>query len=231
MLRNKARSSLLLLGAFSILGAMPQAHAATTTYNITETFNQVVYNSKDANWDTIFTGSFSFDPVSKTVSNLSGSLSQAMSGGTTSRDLTFQLSSVYDATLGGLLVTSFYQNSTNVFSGGGFATGGSVKYGNENAYATIFVNVTDPTAALTQNQLDKLAYGDCTPGGLMGKMGKCMTGWTRITNGTPGAGGTMQGTFPITQTITAAVPEPESYAMFMAGLGLLSCLARRRKVT
>jgi hypothetical protein len=29
-------------------------------------------------------------------------------------------------------------------------------------------------------------------------------------------------------TITSAVPEPESYAMFLAGLGLMGTIARRR---
>jgi len=30
------------------------------------------------------------------------------------------------------------------------------------------------------------------------------------------------------QTVTAPVPEPESYAMMLAGLGLVSVIARRR---
>jgi hypothetical protein len=29
--------------------------------------------------------------------------------------------------------------------------------------------------------------------------------------------------------VVAAVPEPETYAMLMAGLGLVGCVARRRK--
>ena len=200
--------------------------ATPNQYNVTETFNQVVYNNSHPTWDTIFTGSFTFDSTTNTVSNLTGSLSQAMSGDTTFRQLNYQLSSVYDPTLGGLLVTAFYQNSTDVFSGGGFATGGSVAYGNQNAYATIFVNLADPTAALSSAQDGRLAYADCTTGGLMGKMNKCMTGWLSA-NGT--AGGTMQGTFPISQTITAAVPEPETYAMMMAGLSMIGFVARRRK--
>jgi hypothetical protein len=221
------KKKLWLIGAaVSMIAGAQVAQAAVTTYNVTETFNQVVYDVNHPTWDTIFTGSFTFDSATQTVSNLKGSLSQAMSGNTTFRQLNYQMSSVYDAALGGLLVSTFYQNSTDVFQGGGFATGGSVAYGNQNAYATIFVNLADATAALTSAQNNKLAYADCTTGGLMGMMNKCMTGWLTAT-GTKG--GTMQGTFPITQSITAAVPEPETYAMMLAGLGMMGFVARRRK--
>jgi hypothetical protein len=65
-----------------------------------------------------------------------------------------------------------------------------------NAYARIFVNTTDPTAALTQAQIDKLAYADCAPGGMM--MTTCMTGTSVAGYGTVG---TMEG-YPLSQTIT-----------------------------
>jgi hypothetical protein len=219
---------LAIAGAIALACSMPAAHAAPALYNVTQTYNQVVYDVSHPTWDTIFTGSFVFDATTGTVSNLSGSLSQAMSGNTTFRQLGHQLSTVYDATLGGFLVSSFYQDSSDVFQGGGFATGGTVAFGNQNAYVTVFVNASDPTAVLTAAQTDKLAYADCTTGGLMGRMNKCMTGWVDHAKLNL-AGGTMQGTYPITQTITAAVPEPESYALMLAGLGLMGTRARRRK--
>ena len=88
--------------------------------------------------------------------------------------------------LGGLLVGSFHQNSTNVFMGGGFTTGGSMTYGNQNAYATIFVNTANPTAALTSAQTAKLAYGDCTTGSLMMGGMMCMTGYINPVTGLQG---------------------------------------------
>jgi hypothetical protein len=60
----------------------------------------------------------------------------------------------------------------------------------------IFVNTANPTAALTQDQIDKLAYADCAPGGMMGAT--CMTGTTEAGYGTVG---TMSG-YPVSQVIT-----------------------------
>jgi hypothetical protein len=60
----------------------------------------------------------------------------------------------------------------------------------------IFVNTANPTAPLTQAQIDKLAYADCAPGGMMGAT--CMTGTTVAGYGTVGA---MSG-YPVTLAIT-----------------------------
>jgi hypothetical protein len=161
-----------------------------------------------------------------------------MGGGNsmTQLSLNYQLSSVYDPVLGGLLVTTFLNNTTNTFLSStgvsSWAPGGATKYygpaGQGNAYAMIFVNTTDPLAALTQAQINKLAYADCAPGGMMGK--GCMTGTTVAGYGRLG---TMAG-FPVSQSITAVaapVPEPETYAMMMAGLGMMGFIARRRRKT
>ncbi|MBL8489196.1 MAG: hypothetical protein JNM82_00260, partial [Rhodocyclaceae bacterium] len=222
----KLKQACLAGSAIALAFASSAANAHEIVYNVTQTYNQVVYDASHPTWDTMFTGSFTYDPhaaPADRVSLLTGDLTQAMTGNAVSRHLGYQLSSVYDAGLGGLLVSVFYKNTTDVFQGGGFATGGMKEYGNQNAYVTIFVNTMDPTAALTQPQIDKLAYGDCTDGSLMGMgMGAktCMTGWVKYTGGIAGPGGTMRGTFPIEQTITAAVPEPETYALMLAGLGL-----------
>jgi Fibronectin type III domain len=184
-------------------------------YSIVETFHEPMTFMSLGN-ETIFTGTFTYDTSSQTVSNLAGSLSESMTGNSlaippvamTTVALGHQLSSVSDATLGGLLITTFAQNSVNTldvadgFTPDGTAagmkyygyTGGTANPGN--AYAMIFVNTTDPATALTQAQIDKLSYADCTAGGMM--MSKCMTGTTVAGYGSVGS---MNG-YPQSQVIT-----------------------------
>lgn len=219
--------SLFTLCAVTAAACLPTVQAHEVSYNVMQTFNQVVYDASNPTWDTLFTGTFDFNQHTGEVSNLQGALTQAMTGNTASRQLSHQLSAVYDSDLGGYVVTVFLQNSTDVFAGGGFAVGGSTTYGNQNAYATIFVNAADPTAALTAAQIDKLAYADCTTGSLMMGNTKCMTGWVNHAKANL-AGGTMQGTYPITQTITA-VPEPGGAALALAGLAALATWLRRTR--
>jgi hypothetical protein len=197
--------------AFSVIAAnaagnsVPSAPSdVINNYNVTETF----YEPMTQPDNTIFTGSFTFDSTTNTVSNLTGSLTEAMSGcmgmsmscngPMTTVPLTYQLSAVPNTTLGGLLVTTFALNTTNTFSGGGFAPGGTMAItpNNSNAYAMIFVNTTNPTTALTQAQINELAYADCTAGGMMGTT--CMTGTTVAGYGQVG---TMKG-YPVSQVIT-----------------------------
>jgi hypothetical protein len=216
-----------LITAVAAVCAGSAAQATVTTYAVTETFNQVVYDSTNPTWDTTFTGTFSYDSATMQVTGLQGSLTQAMTGDTTSRQLSYQLASVYDASLGGFVVTTFLQDSTDVFQGGGFAVGGTKEYGNQNAYATIFVNAADPTATLTSAQIETLAYADCTTGSLMGSASPktCMTGYVDPTKANM-AGGTMKGTYPVTESI-AAVPEAQTWSM--SSLGLLAILFMRRR--
>jgi hypothetical protein len=187
-----------------------------TTYNVVETFFEPDTQPKNS----MFIGSFTFNSTTGTVSNLHGILSESMTGGPaaypddtmTWLTLNNQLSSV-PVRLGGvdgLLVTTFMLNTTNTFSadpkfsgtdGWSPGTGFGLYYGFPganpgNAYAMIFVNSGDPRAALTQAQIDKLAYADCSPGGMMG--GTCMTGTTKAGYGTVGS---MSG-YPVSQTTT-----------------------------
>lgn len=239
------KKTLLIAGAIALLGSSTIAQAAT--YNVTTTW----FEPETAPNDSIFIGSFDFDATTKTVSNLKGILSESMTGdnvGYPNDSMTWlplnnQLVSWHDATLGGTFAATFLNTNTKTFwtDGGtddwtpqqGVATGGTyfgwptAGTGIENpgnAYALIFVPDT-PTQALTQAQIDKLAYADCAPGGMMGST--CMTG-TSIAG--YGATGTMSGV-PYSQTITAAVPEPETWAMFLAGLGLTGFIARRRRTS
>ncbi len=179
-------------------------------YDVVETFEEPVCDPNN----TIFTGSFTFDASQPSVSHLTGSLTQAMtmvngvySDPMTTVDLEYQLSSEVK-TLGGVdgvLVTTFALDTTDVFTGGGFAPCGTQYYGlrekianNHNAYATIFVNIGDPTAELGSDQIVWLAYADCTIGGMMGST--CMTG-TSDNQASYGCLGTMQG-HPLSQAIS-----------------------------
>ena len=124
--------------------------------------------------DTIFTGSFAYDDVARAVSNLHGFLTESMTGGVGGGDMTelaldYQLSSVYDAALGGLLVTTFLNNNTNTLAtdwgGDGWAPGsgyglyyGFPGFNPGNAYAVIFVNTTNPLATIELEPISWLAF-------------------------------------------------------------------------
>jgi hypothetical protein len=119
---------------------------------------------------------------------------------------------VSNSTLGGLLVTTFALNSVHTLDvADGFTPDGTAAgmkyYGKlagtanpNNAYAMIFVNTSDPKTTLTQDQINKLAYADCTAGGLMMMNTECMTGTTSATGGY-GVMGSMGG-YPLSQAIT-----------------------------
>jgi hypothetical protein len=187
----------------------PATTGALRFYSVVQTFLEPM----TAPNNTVFTGTFTFDTTSRTVSNLTGSLTQAMSGAPmTTVPLAHQLSSVAEAPGGvnGLLVTTFrlantltLDPATGTMDPTGFAPGGTKYYGfaastpnPNNAYAMIFVNTTDPTTTPLQAQLDKMAYADCTPGGMMTAM--CMTGTTVAGYGRKG---TMNGE-PASQVVT-----------------------------
>ncbi|WP_374592531.1 PEP-CTERM sorting domain-containing protein [Aquabacterium sp.] len=217
------------------------AQAAATSYNVTETF----YEPDTQPNNSIFIGTFDYDASTHVVSNLKGKLSESMTGSSTGYpndtmtwlDLSYQLVSWYDASLGGTFAAAFKNTTTNTFwtgDGGdgwspdsGVAAGGTyygfpkVAKNPGNAYALIFVP-DSPLTALTQSQIDKLAYADCAPGGMMGAV--CMTG-TSVAG--YGSVGTMSGV-PVSEVITASVPEPNSAVLTLAGLAVAAGVWRRR---
>jgi len=227
----------VLISAMAI--ATTPAFAAVSTYNVTTTWYEPDTQPKD----TIFEGSFSYDSATKTITGLAGKLSESMTG-TDASDMTwlnlnYQLVSWYDSALGGTFAATFKNSNTNTFWTGLGGDGWSPKSGVEaggayygfpvaknnpgNAYALIFVP-DDPLTALNQAQINKLAYADCAPGGMMGAT--CMTG-TSVAG--YGAIGTMSG-YPISQVITAVpVPEADTYAMLSLGLAVTGFIARRRR--
>lgn len=211
------------ISAHNVLGqglASTAAHVIAR-YNVVTTFHEPDTQPRNS----IFTGSFVFDATTGTVSQLSGTLTESMTGSAsgaapyydmTQLTLSHQLSVVRDDALGGVLATTFRNSNTHTFwkstSGSdgwspeaGVAAGG-IYYGFPtrttgianpgNAYAMIFVNTNEPTTPLTQAQLNKLAYADCAPGGMMGAA--CMTGTSAAGYG---AIGTMSGV-PLSQVIT-----------------------------
>lgn len=235
----KIQKSAAIIGSLCMVAGVPMAQAAVITYNVTQTY----YEPDTQPRNTMFIGTFDYDDVTQTVSNLNGMLSESMTGDQIAYpndnmnwlSLNNQLSSVYDPVLGGLLVTTFLQPTTSTFTtmwgGDGWSpgTGYGIYAGFPgpnagNAYARIFVNTTDPTAQLTQAQIDKLAYADCAPGGMM--MTTCMTGTTVAGYGVIG---TMSG-YPVSQVITpSAVPVPAAGVLLMSGLGLLGFSAKRKR--
>ena len=181
------------------------AFSAQLTYKVTVIF----YEPDTQPNNTVFTGSFVYNTTTHAISGLQGTLSEAMTGDGVDPStqslvpLNYQISSVGDGQ-GGQLISTFALNTPNVFQGGWFSTGGSRYYGyiskqstwnaaTANAYVTINVNLLNPLIPLTGNQINLLAYGDCTAKGMMGSY--CMTGHA--------AGGTMLAT-PLSQTITLA---------------------------
>jgi hypothetical protein len=153
-------------------------------------------------------------------------------------NLTYQLAS---STSGNLVtVSTFLQNNTDVVSGGGYdvvSTDNAMAYGwngplasdhtsrNYNGFFTLVFDKTDPTN--TSATFNQIVYGDETSLGMMGPM---LTGWLGMTGYGDGSNkfGSMGG-YPMSLTIAQAVPEPETYAMMMAGLGLVGFMSRRRK--
>lgn len=177
------------VSARNSLGQGPASVAAhvVTRYKVITTFKEPDTYPRN----TLFTGSFVLDATTGTVSQLSGTLTESMTGSASGAapyfdmaqvTLSHQLSAIQDDALGGVLVSTFRNSDTRTFWTGlggdgwtpddGVAVGG-LHYGYPskttgianpgNAYALIFVNTSDPTAPLTPAQLARIAYADCVP--------------------------------------------------------------------
>jgi hypothetical protein len=197
-------------------GTASAAVDVLTVFDVTTTWHEPDTQPRDS----IFIGSFTLNSTTGAITSLLGVLSESMTGdpqthptydyNMTWLQLSNQLQTWHDAGLGGTFAATFKNATTATFYADtwrpedGVAVGGTYAgyispfnpgINASNAYALIFVP-DDPYAATTQAQINKLAYADCAPGGMMGAT--CMTG-TSIAG--YGAVGTMSG-YPVSQVIT-----------------------------
>ena len=192
-------------------GAVSDSVHVLTQYQIVTTW----YEPQTQPNNSIFSGSFTLDSSTRSISTLSGTLTESMTDTPmTTVPLTHQLVLQADSSGTGLLVGSFYLPTTNTFvvahSNGGWRPGlaSDARYygypnsanpasgGVGNAYALVYINPENPTVALSSTQLNQMAYADCTALGMMGAT--CMTGTAASVYGTVGT----MGGVPASQVIT-----------------------------
>jgi hypothetical protein len=205
----------------SVGSSAPATTGLLAFYNITETFTEPM-----CAYPTVFQGTFTYNTTTNTVSNLQGTLSEAMTGDQTnaSSETYITLSNQLEtqSVTGGTLVTTFKNTNTNTFAtsytssgttytGDGWSAAGGVAvnskyygygqtgatYENSGQNASATVFIpTSPTTALTSDQINQLAYADYNDGAKMGSVG--MTGISSAVNS---SAGTMGG-YPQSQVIT-----------------------------
>ncbi len=230
----KLKKLAVAVGTVSLLACAQIAQASL--YNVIGVFDE----PQTQTGNTTFTGTFDWDAATNILSGLQGTMNATMypnanMGAVPDYNLTYQLASSYDATTGDVVATVFKENSTDVFFGGGYDSGDTLKLGalngldgftpNQNTYFTLAFN-----ADTMLGNLDQMVYGDCAPTGLMGPMmtgDLCMTGHSIAL---VGYAGTMDGV-PLSLSITpSAVPVPAAVWLFGSGLMGLIGIARRRKL-
>ena len=220
-LKTKLAAAALLLGSVSM--------AQATTYDVMGE----IFEPNAAVFNTTFTGTFDWNGTS--LSNLMGTMNSSMDSPI--EDLTLNQNLQWSQT--GTVVTAsiFKENTSDVFSGGGYATGGAFKYGNaavsmmgtliapadgnvanENAYFSFSFDTLGMVA-----DVSSIVYGDCTPDGLMMGGQMCMTGHNI------GTGGTMDA-MPLALNISEVSAVPVPAAAWLFGGALMSLFgANRRK--
>ncbi|WP_347986682.1 hypothetical protein [Methylomonas sp. AM2-LC] len=209
---------------------VPIAQASLTNYTVQETFFEPAYAGSE---NTIFNGSFTYDSSTQQITNLTGTLSEAMTGmmnggKQTLLNLSFDPVSSSSDGSGGIKASAFLLNTTAIYSmGGTYNSTAAMKDASlANAYITIDVSadqLNGTAISLATSNFGNLFYGDCTPGGMMGPM--CMTGW-----GAAGNAGSMGG-YPISEvvTMTSAVPLPPAAWSFLTSLLGLLFVGKQRK--
>lgn len=138
------KNAFLFTATLSLIVAAPLAQASVKTYNVVTTWYEPDTQPKDS----IFTGTFAYDDVTKQVTNLTGGLTESMTGvfpmaydapnapyyDQTILHLSYQMNdwvasysgptnappstNWHDDTLGGTFATVFLKNSTDTYMGG-----------------------------------------------------------------------------------------------------------------
>ena len=228
----KMKKTAIAVGSMCMLAGAQMAQAAL--YNVTGVFNEPTATAGH----TTFTGTFDWDAATNTLSGLQGTMNASMTPNMmfpteVFYTLTNQLAFSYDAVTGDVVASVFKENSTDVFFGGGYATGDTMKLGalggldgftpNENVYFTLAFNANTMLGIV-----DQMVYGDCAPAGLMAPMmtgDTCMTGHSDTLTGYFGT----MGAYPVSLDITpSAVPVPAAVWLFGSGLLGLVGVARRK---
>jgi len=216
-LKTKLAAAALLLGSVSM--------AQATTYDVMGE----IFEPNAAVFNTTFTGTFDWNGTS--LSNLMGTMNSSMDSPI--EDLTLNQNLQWSQTGSVVTASIFKENTSDVFAGGGYATGGMYKFGsngnmgspndapnvaNENAYFSFSFDTVGMMA-----DISSMVYGDCTAEGLMMMGQVCMTGSS--------LGGTM-GATPLALSISevSAVPVPAAAWLFGGALMSLFGANRRKNV-
>jgi hypothetical protein len=227
------KSKLILAAVTALAITGTPAQASLLNYNVQETFFEPAYGGM---YNTVFNGTFTYDTFAQSITNLTGTLSEAMTGmmnGGVQKLLNLNFNPVASSTdaNGNVTAHAFLLNSTPIYSDGAYDSTAAMKLtGVANAYATIFVSAAQLAGTnelLASSSFSKLFYGDCQPGGMMGPM--CMTGFG-VAGGTVGSMGGYVLSERVWAAAPAAVPLPAAAWTFLSSMiGLLFFGKQRKK--